>query len=354
MSLWVALAVAAGIVLFLVKSRTNYLRLPVLRESGERIQENVTIVIPARDEEKNIARAVRSFPDARVLVIDDDSSDRTAELARHAGAEVISAPPVKKGVFGKPNACMAGARATDSKWLLFVDADTWYEPGFLGSLLRYASEEQLDAASVFLKQECVTLSERILLPYAFALYFCGVNARRVNSINSREALANGQCLLFRRNAYDFIGGHAAVAGSVIEDVALAQLAKRGHLRARVLRAEHLGHVRMYENFQAIWTGFQKNSFRFLLVNPRSGAQVVVASILLTSYVPVLAWLVVDRAWAVAAGFAIVPAMALLPWYGRLRSALLAPVAIYVFQTIALNAMVSTLLGVKAAWKGRRV
>src|SRR5689334_352662 len=187
-SILVALAAGMIVVFFLAKSRLNYLRLPVLRESAGRVQENVTVVIPARDEEKNISRAVGSFPGARVLVVDDDSSDHTAELARRAGAEVIPAPPIKAGVFGKPNACLAGARATDSKWLLFVDADTWYEPGFLTSLLRYASEEQLDAASVFLKQECVSWPERILLPYAFALYFCGVNARRVNRVASPEAL----------------------------------------------------------------------------------------------------------------------------------------------------------------------
>ena len=354
MSVWVALAVAAGTILFLVKSRINYLRLPNLPESAEPTQENAAIIIPARDEEKNIARAVRSFPGARVIVVDDDSRDHTAELARNAGAEVIPAPPLKDGVLGKPNACLAGARASDSKWMLFVDADTWYEPDFLNSLLRYASKEHLDAVSVFLKQECVSMTEEILLPYAFALYFCGVNARRVNKSNSRESLANGQCLLFRRNAYEFLGGHGAVAGSVIEDVALAQLAKQRSVRTRVLRAERLGHVRMYEDFSAIWRGFQKNSFRFLLVNPWSGAQVILASILLTSYLPVLVWLLVDREWIAAALFAWAPIFAARSWFSSRRSALLVPVAIYLFQLIALNAMVSTLFGVKADWKGRRV
>ena len=354
MSLWLGFVVAAGMIFFLVKSRINYLRLPMLPESAERIEETVTIVIPARDEENNIVRAVRSFGDARVIVVDDDSCDHTADLARRAGAEVIHAPPLKDSMLGKSNACLAGARASDSKWLLFVDADTWYEVNFLTSLLSFAHREHLDVVSAFLKQECVSTMEEILLPYAFALYFCGVNARRVNDVNSRESLANGQCLLFRRNAYDFLGRHAAVAGSVIEDVALAQLAKQRSVRVRVLRAEHLGHVRMYTSFGAIWRGFQKNSFRFLLVNPWSGAQVILASILLTSYLPVLAWLLVDRAWIAAGAFALTPIFAVGPWYQRFRPALLAPAAIYLFQLIALNAMASTLFGVKADWKGRRV
>ena len=289
-----------------------------------------------------------------MVVVDDDSNDRTVELASKAGATVISAPPLTKGHLGKPNSCLAGARASDSTWILFADADTAYRPQFVSSLVAYARQENLQAVSVFLYQERLTFFERLLLPYAFALYFCGVSARRVNNPKSSEALANGQCLLFERGAYEFIGGHGAVSTSVIEDVALARIVKRHKMRSGVVRAERLGSVRMYDSFGAIWRGFQKNSFRFLLVNPWSALQVVTASILLTSYLPVLAWLLLDgQTWA-AMAFAIVPTIVLLPWYGSLVPAILAPLAIYVFQLIALNAMLSTLFGRKAIWKDRRV
>jgi glycosyltransferase involved in cell wall biosynthesis len=350
----VAAVVALGIVFFLVKSRWNYLRLPELPLSDAGAPEDISIVIPARNEEANIGRAVSSFRGLPVLVVDDDSRDRTVEVARAAGAFAIPAPPLQKGLMGKPNACLAGARASDSAWILFADADTYYQPEFVPSLLEYARAENLQAASVFLRQERVTFFERLLLPYAFALYFCGVSERRVNDPKSREALANGQCLLFERGAYSFMGGHGAVANSVIEDVALARIVKRHHMRSRVLRAERLGSVRMYDSFAAIWRGFQKNSFRFLLVNPLSALQVVAASILLTSYIPVLAWLVLDRQLWLALAFAVVPSLVLLPWYGSLVPALLAPLAIYIFQLIALSAMVSTLFGGKVLWKGRRV
>jgi cellulose synthase/poly-beta-1,6-N-acetylglucosamine synthase-like glycosyltransferase len=352
-SSWAALAVGFGILLFLVKSRWNYMRLPELPLSAECLAD-VNVVIPARNEEANIERVVRSFAGIPVIVVDDDSRDRTAELASAAGATVIPAPPLPRGHLGKPNACLAGARASDSAWVLFVDADTHYEPGFAASLTTYAQRENLQAVSVFLHQERVTFFERLLLPYAFALYFCGVSARRVNNPKSPESLANGQCLLFERGAYEFIGGHYAVASSVIEDVALARLVKRHHMRSRVLRAEHLGSVRMYDSFGAIWRGFQKNSFRFLLVNPGSALQVVAASILLTSYLPVLAWLVTDQQWIPAAAFACVPGLILLPWYRSIGGALLAPVAIYIFQLIVLNGMLTTLFGRKAVWKGRHV
>jgi len=351
LSLTAALLVAGAIILFLVKSRGNYLRLPEI--TGGAGSYSVTVIIPARNEERNIQRAVRSFHQS-VLVVDDASTDRTAELARAADARVIQSPPLKPGLLGKPNACLAGAHASQSDWLLFVDADTWFEPSFVPALVSYADRQNLDMASVFLKQECATAIERILLPYAFALYFCGVHAECVNSAKSPEALANGQCLLFRRTAYHSIGGHASVAGSVIEDVALARVAKQRGLRTRVVRSEALGHVRMYDSFAAIWRGFQKNSFRFLLVNPLSGLQVIAASILLTSYLPLLIWLLSDRHYLAALLFALVPPVSLLPWYDRTGDAALSPIAIYVFQLIALNGMLTTLLRRKTDWKGRRV
>lgn len=339
---------------FLTKSRRNYQALPELpeRERGE--PPDVTVVIPARNEEAAIARAVRSFPDVRVLVIDDASEDRTAERALEAGAEVYKAPPLDPGVLGKPNACRAGAAVAASKWLLFVDADTWFQPSFAASIAAYAEEEGLDVVTAFLSQHTVTRAERIVLPYAFALYFCGVRAKRVNSPDSAEALANGQCLLFRRAAYEAIGGHGSVARSVIEDVALASLAKSRGLRLRVVRAERLGWVRMYEGWNAMRLGFEKNSFRFLAANPLTGIQVIAASILLTSYVPVLAYLLIETRFAAAAAFAMAPAVLLWAWYPSFLSALPAPAAIYAFQAIALSAMARTLTGVKTNWKGRGV
>lgn len=352
-SLTAALLVAAGILLLAWKARLNYLRLPPL-PAGEAQAADVTVIIPARNEAANIARVVRSLSGVDVVVVDDGSTDGTAEEARAAGAEVIAAPPLPPGHLGKPNACHAGALASPTQWLLFVDADTWYEPGFAARFVAYAEQEKLEMVSAFLRQHTETFFERVLLPYAFSLYFTGVNADRVNSALSKEALANGQCLLIRRDAYRKLGGHASVAQSVIEDVALARRAKEIGLNSRVIRAEHFGSVRMYESLRAIWRGFEKNSFRFLLVNPLSGALVIAASVIFTSYLPILAWLLRDGAWAPSAAFALLPGLALLPWYRSPMALWQAPVAIYLFQLIALSGMLKTLTRRKTLWKGRPV
>jgi len=352
-SFWTALAVGLLIAFFLRKARRNWRRLPELPPTTADAPD-ATVIIPARNEERNIARCVRSFPMARVIVVDDASQDKTAETARAAGAEVVKAPPIARGAYGKPSACQAGASQARTKWLLFVDADTWYRKDFLPSLVRYAEENSLEMVSVFPRLVTGSFVERMLVPYAFALYFCGVNSRSVASLDSPEALANGQCMLFRREVYEFVGGHGSVAKSVIEDVALAHRVKRHRLRTAVLRSESMAKVRMYSDLRSIWRGFRKNAFRFLLINPRTGFQVVCASIALTSVLPVLAFLLWEGQWWAAFSFALLPPYLLMPWYDRLRSALCALPGIYVFQCIAIDSLLATTLGRKTLWKGRPV
>lgn len=336
------------------KARMSYLRLPELPLIGQDWLPDVTVILPARNEAANIGRAVRSLAGTAVVVVDDASTDDTAAIARDAGAVVLQAPPLPEGALGKPHACQFGALTAPTRWLLFVDADTWYEPHFVPSLVSYAEHEQMDMVSVFLRQQTVTIAEKILLPYAFALYFSGVNAGNVNSSLSREALANGQCLLISQDAYRALGGHGAVIDSVIEDMALARLAKKKEVFSRVVRCEAGGAVRMYGSFRAIWRGFEKNSFRFLLANPLNGLVVVAASIAYTTWLPMLASLVCEGHWLVAICFALMPGLTLVPWYGSLSALWMAPVAIYLFQCIALSGLAKTLARAKTEWKGRMV
>jgi chlorobactene glucosyltransferase len=359
---FLVIALAAAIVLMLWKSRLNYILLPSLPAVSHNQPLDLTVIIPARNEAHQISRAIQSFPDLPVIVVDDASTDDTAEIARDLGALIVSAPALAAGHKGKPNACAEGARHAFTKWLLFIDADTWFDRPFAASLVAYAETAHIPFVTAFLEQHCETLAEKVLLPYAFALYFTGVSARAVNNPKSREALANGQCMLFERAVYESLGGHSAVINSVIEDVALARHAKQKGIPVRVIRAEQLGHVRMYNSLAAIFRGFQKNSFRFLLINPWSGLQVVLASILLTSWLPILILGLADYPKLSVAALLtpspvtmlfLAPILSLLPWY-RGGRVLLAPIAIYLFQLIALNGMLATLTRRPTLWKSRNV
>lgn len=345
----------AAVTFFAWKSRSNFLALEELPVWPATIRRDVTIMIPARDEAGKIGHAVRSLiGQAKVIVVDDSSTDGTASEARAAGATVVPAPPLQAGHRGKPNACLAGAREARTRWILFVDADTWYEPGFVGALVARAESRGLTMASVFLRNECKTWAERVLLPYAFGLYFCGVDAKRAQDAGASDALANGQCLLVRSDAYWAIGGHGAVIDSVIEDVALAAAMKRSGAPQGIFRAPRTGSVRMYDSLASIWRGFLKNSFRFVRAQPRTGLQVVAASVLLTSYLPLLGWLGAGGEWAWMTIVFLAPPAMLWSWYDDASPRALSPVAIYLFQLIALHAMALAIFRSRTAWKGRFV
>jgi len=353
-SLWVGLVFVAVLVWVLRRSRTGYERMTALEAAPAGFVPDATVVIPARNEEANIADAVKCFADSRVIVVDDGSKDETALLAAAAGATVIPAPAMKKGQKGKPNACWAGAQLVETPWILFVDADTRYQPGTLAALVHFAEANNMDCVSMFLKQEMLTFWERLLVPYAFALYFCGVDSKRVNRTKTSHTLVNGQCMLVRRESYEYVGGHGAVAESVIEDVALARAFKHQRKHLRVLQGAQFGSSRTYDGFRSILRGVQKNSFRFLLLSPNIGFRVVTSSLLLTAWLPMVAWLVLQGQWMVAALVAATPPVFLYRWYRNIRDVLLTPLTVYVFQLLAIAGMYHTSFGRKTLWKGRKV
>src|SRR5580765_4475669 len=110
-----------------VKSRISHLGLtPLAPPAQDPPPRDCMVVIPARNEEDVIERAVSSLPHDTVIVVDDRSTDSTADRARKAGAGVLPAPDLPRNAYGKSNACIAGARPLRSKWILFADADTWF------------------------------------------------------------------------------------------------------------------------------------------------------------------------------------------------------------------------------------
>jgi glycosyltransferase involved in cell wall biosynthesis len=298
------------------------------------------VVIPARNEEGRIGRAVRSLPPDTVIVVDDFSEDKTTEEAREAGAGVLPAPKPLAGELGKPNACMEGARVLTSRWILFADADTRYEPDFLPAIVAAAETAKVDFLSVYLKPEYHTMAESILSPFAVALYFCAINPRA-----DPAAAFNGQCVLARRDAYEFVGGHKALLNAVCDDLKMAKLAQRHRLKFAVARAPQLGHVRIspYD--------FERNARRFALMGFPKGAAIMLTALVCALWLPVLAWLMTERQWRAAAVFFFWPSIFLGRWYGWAR-AILAPLGIYGIQPILFRGMLGALTLRRLEWKGR--
>lgn len=224
----------------------------------------VSIIVPARNEEACLGACLDSLlaqkdVEFEVIVVDDASTDRTHAIAdSFRQVRVISAPPLPSNSSGKCNAAQAGADQARGEWLLFTDADTVHFPGSLARALQEAREHHADLLSYSPRQEVHGLLQRALMTVVFAELASTYRPSEVCDPASPAAAANGQFLLVRREAYDRVGGHAAVAPTLLEDVALAQAVKRGGGRLRFRYAPDAVETRMYRSFPAMWEGWTKN------------------------------------------------------------------------------------------------
>jgi len=351
----IALAVvcAALTIAIAVWSRLQYRGLPELSEPVEKTAEDHVVIIPVRNEQRDISRAVASFPDSLVCVVDDGSTDRTAELAAAAGAHVFPAPEPAPGWTGKNNACWTGAQGTESKWILFTDARTEYSPRFLPALLEYARAHSLQAVSVYAPLTGGALMSRVLWPCASALYCAALNAARISTAQSRQSLQADRCLLFLRSGYDFIGGHRRVSGSVTVDLALAGLLQAHRMNCLTLRCESMAAAHGHHRFAELWSALQRFGCRFLGVTPAVRLRLFLAGVIQLAWLPILLLLLARGSWLGAAVFYLAIALSWLPWHGVSPLVLVAPWAVYPVLGCASLGALRHFLGFSIPWKGRR-
>jgi glycosyltransferase involved in cell wall biosynthesis len=232
----------------------------------------VSIIVPARNEEASMADCLASLVAQdgvkfEIIVVDDHSIDRTREIATSfPGVRVVSAGPLPQGWTGKNNAVIAGATEARGEWLLFTDADTVHVPGSLARALEEAKREHADLLSYSPEQIAVSFWEMAILPVVFAELARQYPPKKVSDPSSPIVAANGQFILVRRTAYDAIGGHAAIAGELLEDVALARAAKSSGRKIRFRYAADAVRTRMYRNFRQLREGWTKN-LALLFPNP---------------------------------------------------------------------------------------
>lgn len=224
----------------------------------------VTIIIPARNEEGNLAACLASLTSQtgvpfEIIVVDDASTDRTREIAESfAGVKVISPGPRPDRWTGKNNALIAGMKQARAPWILFTDADTVHQPGSLARTLAEAKREQADLLSYSPQQIAVTFTERAVMPIIFAELAAQYPPRKVRDQNSKVVAANGQYIMVRRAAYDAVGGHAAVATEILEDVALARLFRSAGFKVYFRYAADAVRTRMYRSWMQLREGWTKN------------------------------------------------------------------------------------------------
>ncbi|WP_238324780.1 glycosyltransferase [Pseudacidobacterium ailaaui] len=262
----------------------------------------LTVIIPARNEQDCLEACLQSLVsqsdadwtlgrDWEVLVVDDHSTDLTRKIAAaFSDVTVLDAPPSPPGWTGKANAVWTGAKRAAGRWLLFTDADTLHEPGNLRRALHEAEKHKVAMLSYSPRQIVQGFWQRALMPLVFSELALAYPPAKVSDPESRVAAANGQFLLIEREAYFQIGGHEAVARSLLEDVELASMAKRRKLGLRFRYAPDAVSTRMYRGFRQMCEGWTKN-LALLFGNPLSTAAWKLLDILLLFGLPVLAWYV---------------------------------------------------------------
>jgi cellulose synthase/poly-beta-1,6-N-acetylglucosamine synthase-like glycosyltransferase len=334
----------------------NVLRWPAVRGRRESLcEEYVSVLIPARDEEANIAACIDSVVSqdcvAEVVVYNDHSSDRTGEIVVACAAldprvRVAATEPLPPGWFGKTFACSRLAAQARREWLLFIDADARLLPGAVPRMIAEARARSATLLSCWPGLEMRGFWERLLMPLLNFVVLTAYPAplafiRREPSLG----LAHGACILASRRAYDNVGGHAAVASEVFEDTRLAQRWRERGERSLCVDGQQVVRVRMYSGFPEIWSGFQKNfrgAFR--------------TSLAFWSFVTIHAvFFLGPFLLARPAGLVVIAARFMLAFRFRhpLWSALLHPAGECVLLALALSSWRAWRSPGGIAWKGRR-
>jgi 4,4'-diaponeurosporenoate glycosyltransferase len=334
---------------------------------------SVSVVIPARNEESTLPALLESLRQLtvgirQVVVVDDDSRDATASVARRGGADVVPAGVPKPGWTGKAWACHVGARATSGDLLLFLDADTVLAPGALAGLLElHEGHGGLVSVQPF---------HHVVRPYEqLSAYFNAVSLMASAAFTrrpGRQPMAFGPCLLTSRADYERVGGHAAVRGEILDDVSLAAAYHRAGLPVRCAVGGRSIRMRSYPGgIRQMADGWTKNF--------ASGASAAASGAALAAVL----WVSAHHAVAVGAGLSFIeastgwgaslahghPLLWAVAWgtaAWQLRSILrrigsfgwwtwlLFPVALLAFDLIFARSAALTVVRRQVRWRGREV
>lgn len=366
--MWTALALlslalaAAPCGLFIANLRA-YRRLP---PPGRR-SVAVSVLIPARDEEKNIAAALESVLHAEgveleVIVLDDHSSDGTGDVVRSVAARdprvrLVAGAPLPAGWCGKNFACHQLAAAARHPLLVFMDADVRVSRAeALARLAEFLAESGAALVSGVPRQETRTVLEKLIIPLIHFVLLGFLPLRRMRATTDpRFAAACGQILAVTRDAYARTGGHAAIRGRIHDAVALARNFRAHALRTDLFDATDAFHCRMYASAAQVWDGFAKNAHEGLgsraLIGPATfvllGGQVLPFA-LVAGCAGAPRWIAV-----VASVCALLPRMlAAAAFQQPLSTALFHPLSIALLVAIQWHALLRRALGRPVAWKSR--
>jgi len=254
---------------------------------------SVTLLMTARDEAAALPAALDSwlaqnYPHLELVLVNDHSSDATgaildAAAARDPRIAVIHDPHLPPGWFGKNNALWQAAQRATGDWIVMTDADVVMEPDALRRAIAHAEHEGNDIQPMLPRVTVGSWGEGAVLPALTMFGFSWFSPQRARRPGSKRALGIGAFNMARRTAYFAVGGHAAIPGEVLEDVAIARRLRDAGHRYRIVNGTGIVHVRIYHGLGAIVRGFRKNMW--------AGAErrTIVAALFIVSVLGYLTW-----------------------------------------------------------------
>ncbi len=360
--LFLSLLLGAGLLGLALRTEERRRRAPALPPPLPHPPET-TVLLPVRDERLNVEACVATIlaqtaaPEARV--IDDGSTDGTAGLVAALAAgeprlELLAAGPLPEGWPGKVHALWVGSRGIETPWLLSTDADTRHDPELLARAHAAAAERRLDAVSVAGFQEARGLGESLLIPTVFALLDAFLGDWEAAADGAGPAVANGQFILLRREAWEASGGFEAVREAPIDDVAVAAALRAHGFRTGFLRDAGL-RIRMYRGFREAARGWRRNLGALFSHLPGTAAGILAVLLL-----PALAligalltgrWVPAALLWTAGAAASVLlrSGSGHRPAYG-----LLYPLDALLLAGVMVLGIVDRWRGRVVSWKGRTV
>jgi 4,4'-diaponeurosporenoate glycosyltransferase len=329
----------------------GFLLLTRLRPCAEvnmpRPSSSASVIIPARNEEHNLPTLLRSLASQplklhEIIVVDDGSTDRTAEWARQLGATVIPSQPVPENWRGKTWACHQGAKSATGDLLLFVDADTWFEPGGLAHALSAYNTGALSIGPYHAVQK----------PYEDLSLFFNLNM----IFGTVPKGLFGQMLLVDRESYQRIGGHETVRGRILENFWLASQFCAAGISVRSVAGRGVLSFRMYPNgLGELIQGWTKGFASGAGQTPRGTLLLIVAWMIGLMLAPLGGLVTGDwLRW----GAAYLLCAAQVAWFSRRAgafrwfTAVLYPIPLIFFLVVFAWSMLRS--GKRVQWKGREI
>jgi chlorobactene glucosyltransferase len=361
------------IILVIVYLTVNMIYLVRLEPVSHKLDDPpfVSVCVPARDEERGIRACLKSlleqdYPEFEVIVVNDHSTDHTGELIHELAGKnsrliPLDGEDLPKGWLGKPFALHQAFQKAKGEILLFTDADPVFEPNALRTAVFTMQERKLDALTLMPKAEFGSFWEKAVQPVIFGFIGSLTRFGKVNSQDQKSAMGFGAFLMFKRSAYEAIGGHEGGKADVLEDVLIAKRLKKSGFKLLVADAKRLFSIRMYYGLREIWIGWRKNMF---MAMKRSVSRAfyyifMVLAFVLTPYM-IFGWNVVVGSgllWIGISLFGVIMVSAATiktcDELGLARiNACLFPIGAVVMGAIMINSMIQVLVFSRTEWRGR--